>query len=430
MLLRSIIILLTLLLPCAVLADDRAIKRKPVANESRTALVIGNAAYADAPLANPVHDAEDMAAALRRSGFKVNLYLNSNRRQMKKAIQALGDQLRYGGVGLFYFAGHGIQVNGTNYLVPVGADVKTEADIEFEAVDANRVLAQMQTADNRLNMVFLDACRNNPYKRSFRSASNGLAAMDAPRGSLVSFATAPGNVAADGTGRNGIYTKHLLRQMAKKDLEIGRMMRQVRRGVQEDTREQQTPFELSSLTGDFYFYPSNAVGGAVPTPPVDVPLNGDEMWQAVRESDKPEELRLFLSEFPNSSHRGMANLRLIRLERVYDGSRFKQPSQASIPAEEKENKENKPQFSKQYFIVVSSVKEIESGRLKTRELLGKRFKAALFYSSSKYYAVTIGPFIDKQSAQQFKGYIVSSGIAPPDSYISTGGRFIEKIALD
>ena len=320
MLLRPFLILLALLLPCTTLADDRAIKRKPAATEGRTALVIGNAAYDDAPLANPVHDAEDMAAALKKSGFKVDLQLNSSQRQMERAIQKLGNRLRNGGVGLFYFAGHGIQVNGVNYLVPVDANITTEADVRFEAVDANRALAQMQEAGNRLNMVFLDACRNNPYKRSFRSASNGLAAMDAPRGTLVSFATAPGNVAADGTGRNGIYTKHLLRQMAKKDLEIGRMMRQVRRGVQEDTKERQTPFELSSLTGDFYFYKGTATNAAatvsttVSGTVIDGDTDAEDMWLAVRDTSNPAELRLFLTEYPNNSHRGLAKLRLARLE--------------------------------------------------------------------------------------------------------------------
>ena len=317
---RSLLILLFLFIPYTTLAeaDNRAIKRNSIAIESRTALVIGNGAYTDAPLANPVHDAEDMAAALKNSGFKVDLRLNIKRREMKNAIQDLGDNLRYGGVGLFYFAGHGIQVDGINYLLPVDANIRTEADVPYEAVNANRALTQMQKADNRLNMVFLDACRNNPYARSFRSASRGLAAMDAPRGSLVSFATAPGYVAADGEGRNGVYTKHLLRQMIKKNLELSRMMKKVRLGVQTDTGDKQTPFELSSLIGDFYFN-----GGS----PVQVQVadnkktavsgtTGDAvMWQAVKDSTAPYELRLFLAEYPDSRYRGLAKLRIARLER-------------------------------------------------------------------------------------------------------------------
>ena len=316
--LRLLLILLVLLLPCYSMADDRSIKRKPVTTEGRTALVIGNASYIDAPLANPVHDAEDMAVALKKSGFKVDLHLNSNQRQMESAIQDLGDRLRQGGVGLFYFAGHGIQVKGVNYLIPVNANIKTEADVRYEAVNAGRALSQMQEAGNRLNMVFLDACRNNPYARSFRSADSGLAAMDAPSGSLVSFATAPGNVAADGTGRNGIYTKHLLRQMKVKDLELGRMMKQVRRGVQTDTGKQQMPFELSSLFCVFYFIvgsDADAKATAATTVVASVDNGADAMWLAVENTNEPEELRLFLAEYPDSRHRGVAKLRLSRLER-------------------------------------------------------------------------------------------------------------------
>jgi hypothetical protein len=306
MFLRLSLLLLSMVLVGTCLADNRSIKTTAAVIEQRTALVIGNSTYRNAPLLNPVHDAEDMAALLKKSGFDVDLRLNVTRRQMKKSIQALGDRLRHGGIGLFYFAGHGVQVNGINYLIPIHADIKTEADVPYEAVDANRVLSQMQQAGNRLNMVFLDACRNNPFARSFRSAGRGLAPMDAPRGSLVSFATAPGHVAADGNGRNGIYTRHLLKQMAKKNLELSRMMKQVRLGVRSDTRGQQTPFELSSLTGDFYFQGKE---------PAVAEKSGDEvLWQAVKDSKKAYELRLFLTEYPDSRYKGLAKLRLARLE--------------------------------------------------------------------------------------------------------------------
>jgi len=148
-----------------------------------------------------------------------------------------------------------MQVGGVNYLIPVGARIGAEDEVKYQAVDANLVLSKMQTAGNDLNLVFLDACRNNPFKRSFRSAKSGLASMDAPNGTLVSFATAPDNVAADGTGRNGTFTKHLLHQIQQPGLEVGMMMRRVRAGVQHETGGKQTPWELSSLTGVFYFTP-------------------------------------------------------------------------------------------------------------------------------------------------------------------------------
>lgn len=227
------------------------------ARNQRTALVIGNSNYKTGPLKNPINDANDMARLLEDLGFRVTQKVNASRRQMEQAIQDLGGKLKDGGIGLFYFAGHGIQVQGFNYLIPVGASIETENDVPYEAVNANRVLGKMKDAGNSLNIVFLDACRNNPFARQFRSQQQGLAPMDAPTGSLVVFATAPGDVAVDGVDeQNGTFTKHLLKQM-REPLEIGMMMRKVRAGVQKDTNGRQTPYEMSSLTGCFYFTKEN-----------------------------------------------------------------------------------------------------------------------------------------------------------------------------
>ena len=165
--------------------------------EPRVALVIGNSAYKDSPLVNPVNDATDMAKALVDVGFRVTLKQNANTRDMRNAIRAFGNDLRRAQVGLFYFAGHGIQVKGSNYLVPVGADIQNEADAEDLSIDAGYVLRTMEESQVKVSIVVLDACRNNPFARSFRSASRGLAQMTAATGSLVAFSTAPGSVAAD-----------------------------------------------------------------------------------------------------------------------------------------------------------------------------------------------------------------------------------------
>lgn len=156
---------------------------------------------------NPANDATDMASALRKLGFSVTLKTDVNQRAMEESIRAFGTTLRSGGVGLFYYAGHGIQFRGTNYLIPVHAEIKSEADVKYRSVDAGYVLAQMEDAGNNLNIIILDACRNNPFARLFRSAEKGLAKMDAPTGSILAYATAPGSVAADGSGRNGLYIK-------------------------------------------------------------------------------------------------------------------------------------------------------------------------------------------------------------------------------
>jgi len=223
------------------------------AQDQRTALVIGNGAYKSSPLRNPVNDATDIANALRNLGFSVILKTNANQRTMEDSIRDFGKKLRSGGVGLFYFAGHGMQVKGNNYLLPVGTVIETESDVKYEAVDAGRVLGKMEDAGNDLNIVILDACRNNPFARAFRSSGKGLARMDAPKGSLITYATAPGSVAADGEGRNGIYTKYLLKYMSSPNLKVEEVLKQVRVNVINETNEKQIPWESSSLTGEFYF---------------------------------------------------------------------------------------------------------------------------------------------------------------------------------
>ncbi len=223
------------------------------APDRRTALVIGNGAYKSSPLRNPVNDATDIANAIRNLGFSVILKTNANQRTMEDSIRDFGKKLRLGGVGLFYFAGHGLQVEGRNYLIPINANIETESDVRYEAVDAGRVLGKMEDAGNNLNLVILDACRDNPFARSFRTSSQGLAQMDAPKGSLIAYATAPGSVAADGEGRNGIYTKYLLKYISNPNLKVEEVLKQVRLGVINETDEKQIPWESSSLTGDFYF---------------------------------------------------------------------------------------------------------------------------------------------------------------------------------
>lgn len=235
--------------------------------ETRIALVIGNGAYKAAPLRNPAKDARDMAALLTGLGFSVTLKMDAGQKDMEEAVRQFGLDLRQGGVGLFYFAGHGLQVQGSNYLVPVDAKIQTESDVRFECVDAGRVLGKMEDAGNALNIVILDACRNNPFSRGFRSADRGLAEMRAPTGSIIAYATAPGSVASDGSGENGVYTKHLLSAMRTPDLAITDVFMRVRMGVVSETGKKQVPWESSSLTGYFYLTGEGKGGAAAaPTP--------------------------------------------------------------------------------------------------------------------------------------------------------------------
>lgn len=255
-----------------VSAQSRRLERENKTNtnqtESRTALVIGNGTYRDSPLRNPINDAADMSATLKTLGFEVLSYTNLDQNSMKRAIREFGAKLQAkGGVGLYYYAGHGVQVKGKNYLIPVGAQVNTEEEIEYESVEVGLLLAQMESAGNNMNIVILDACRNNPFARSFRSADKGLASIDAPSGTLIAYATAPGSVASDGESRNGIYTQELLKHIQSADLTIEDVFKRVRADVRQKTQGKQTPWESSSLINDFYFSSS---GKIKPVPPPNI----------------------------------------------------------------------------------------------------------------------------------------------------------------
>ena len=266
---RAAALCAAVLLPLASnAADDRNLAvAKPAAaahtKEQRVALVIGNSTYKSAPLKNPANDAADIAKALRGLGFQVTLKQNQSRESMAQAIREFGNQLKRGGTGLFYYAGHGMQVKGKNFLIPVDSDIQSEDEVPYRGIDANELLAKMESARNRVNLVILDACRNNPFARSFRSSSQGLAQMDAPVGTLVAFATAPGSVAADGMGRNGLYTQHLLASLNQPGLKIEDVFKRVRVGVRQGSRGKQIPWENTSLEGDFYFKPGKP--GEAPT---------------------------------------------------------------------------------------------------------------------------------------------------------------------
>jgi WD40 repeat protein len=229
----------------------------PLRPEQRLALVIGNSGYKTGPLTNPVNDARAMAVRLQQLGFSVVKKENASREEMMAAVRDFGAPLANGGVGLFYYAGHGVQSKGANYLVPVDADIRNEDELSTRAYNANEVLEKMDSAKNRINVVILDACRDNPFARSFRSGSRGLAGMDqAPSGTLVAYATSPGSTASDGLGANGLYTEQLLQAMNEPGVKLEEVFKRVRVGVKERSEGKQLPWEMSSVTGDFYFNPT------------------------------------------------------------------------------------------------------------------------------------------------------------------------------
>lgn len=278
----------------------------------RVALVIGNAAYREAPLLNPANDARAIAAVLREAGFTVLLHTDLDQRGLTAAVREFGERLRKGGVGLFYFAGHGMQIKGRNYLVPVGADIQREDEVAYAALDAQAVLDKMESAGNGTNLMILDACRNNPFARSFRSAAQGLAPMEAPVGTLVAFATAPGAVASDGTGSNGLYTQHLLSAMRRPGAKVEDVFKQVRAAVRRESQGKQIPWEATSLEGDLYIVAPPPETPPAPPPDANQALEAS-LWNLVRDSNDPLELRAFVTRFPQGRYAAPARARLAAL---------------------------------------------------------------------------------------------------------------------
>ena len=261
-----------------------------------------------------------MAATLRVLGFEVFEYKDINQRQMKRAIVDFGRALERAGkdaVGLFYYAGHGVQVGGENYLIPVGSNIRDELDVDIEGVRASIVLAALERAGNALNMVVLDACRNNPFQSGSRAARSGLARMDAPSGTLVAYSTAPGRVAEDGRGRNSPYTQALARAMQAPGEKVEEVFKTVRISVMERTNRRQVPWEASSLTGDFYFVQPEVADQTQPLPgkiPAPQPQSNQaveiEYWKSIANSDNPDLYRSYLSAFPNGLFATIAEERL------------------------------------------------------------------------------------------------------------------------
>jgi TonB family protein len=313
-----------------------------ITSAKRIALVIGNGAYTTAPaLKNPPNDARDMAANLKTLGFDVSSGVNLSQREMKRLIREFGQKLKSGGNGLFYFAGHGVQARGRNYIIPVDADIQSEADVEDSGVDVGLVLNYMDDAQNGLNIVILDACRNNPFARSFRSTAEGLAQVDAPTGTLIAYATAPGRVAADGAGENGLYTSELLKAMRMPGLTATDMFMQVRREVMKRTGNKQVPWEASSLVGSFYFSaPLNSkerlpTGGTTGT--VDPAAFELSYWESIKNSTDPEDFKAYLEKYPSGQFAALAKNKIRILptstkdaETDAGGSQNSQPQSSAV----------------------------------------------------------------------------------------------------
>ena len=302
----------------AALATFSAAAQAPP--DVRVALVIGNAEYAgNAALANPANDARAMASTLKQLGFTVVELRNGGKTAMNEALAKVRDALKgKQGVGMLYYAGHGLQLDWRNYMVPVDAKMTSAADVPTQAIDVNTVLEAFKGAGNRMNILVLDACRDNPFASA--GSGKGLAQVDAPPGTFLAYATAPGNVAEDGDAKagNGLYTQYLLQELKKPSARIEDVFKRVRLNVRQQSQGRQIPWESTSLEDDFYF---NA-GLKVKTAGFEGKLAEDEFvaekqaWEKIKDSTNADDFYAFLQKHPSGFISEQAQFRLAQLHKA------------------------------------------------------------------------------------------------------------------
>jgi len=328
---RSIWLLLPLLAAAILFASAAS---ATTGAQRRVALVIGNSAYQFAPhLPNPTNDAEAMAASLQKLGFEVTKGIDLDRTETELIIREFSKSLPGADVALLFYAGHGIQYEGNNYLIPVDAQLNDETDLNFEGTQLKLIIGMMER-EPRVNLVFLDACRDNPFSQqlarsmgSTRSTSigRGLAVIEAPAGSLVVYATDPDQVALDGDGSHSPFTAALLAHIDTPGQSVSDMMIEVRNDVLSATQNKQRPHEDNTLTSKFYFAPTVEVADATTGPapssgttaaaPVVQPVDKEVVfWQSIQNSNSPAQFQAYLDQYPNGTFAALARARIEELK--------------------------------------------------------------------------------------------------------------------
>jgi outer membrane protein assembly factor BamD (BamD/ComL family) len=322
---------LRLLLICAVCAcgiacaaDNRNLNAQAGTGAKRVALVIGNGGYQHPDilpkLSNPTHDAEDIAKALRGFGFEVIEKKDQSLEGMNNAIAEFSRKIGNSEAALFYFAGHGLQVKGQNYLVPVDANIETEARVQYVSVNVNQILDEMDSAKSRVNIVMLDACRNNPISGKFRSgATRGLAPITSqPKGTVIVYATDPGNVAADGEGRNGLFTAGLLTAFKGSDLSLAGVLTRASEEVERGSDQKQTPYINGPATLQKNFQFGQGVQVASLTPQFSGARTSaqieDELWDAIKDGEKASVFEEYLKQYPKGRYLAQARIKIAKLK--------------------------------------------------------------------------------------------------------------------
>lgn len=289
--------------------DDNAI------NATRIALIIGNSDYRESPLINPVNDANSIAQTLTELGFQCQLVTNAKLEEMVTAVKVHAESLaKLNAVGLFYYAGHGAQLAWRNYLVPVNASISSLEDLPRQTMELNAVLASIKKANNPMNVIILDACRDNPFGTRVPLEQKGLSQFDAPTGSLLSYATAPGNTASDGAGVNGLFTEILLKEIRVPDAKLEDVFKRVRLQVRAKSNGQQIPWESTSLEQDFYFKrTSESLVKLSDEQKAALLAKEMRLWSAVKESGAAELFTTYLTLYPNGNFAQLAQVQLDRL---------------------------------------------------------------------------------------------------------------------
>jgi uncharacterized caspase-like protein len=291
------------------------------AQAKNVALVIGNGAYRNAVgLLNPANDASDIAGSLERLGFTVTRLQDADYDQMRRALLEFGRAARGSEVAIVYYAGHGIEVGGENWLLPIDAELRSDTDVDHESIGLKGVMLTVESA-SRLGLVILDACRNNPFAAMMklssrtRSVARGLAQVEPTGNVLVAFAAWGGTVASDGSGRNSPFTSALLRHIETPGLEINFLFRNVRDDVIRMTRGEQQPFVYGSLSSAAFYLRPEALRPAIAPPEASAPAYELAYWNSIKDSTNVLELEAYLKAYPNGTFVALAKLRIAELQR-------------------------------------------------------------------------------------------------------------------
>lgn len=300
----------------AAVSDSQNQYQQPpaISHEKRIALVIGNAAYTSNPLPNPVNDARAISKHLRTLGFDVIQRENLKTREIGAVYREFRSKIQPGATALFFYAGHGVQFKGQNYFPAVDSDISSEEDVPLQSLNLGQILDNMEEARAGVSLVFLDACRDNPFARRFRSAARGLVKVEAASGTLIHYATKPGSVAADGEGQNGTYTEALLAQLHEPGIPVELMLKKVTNRVVAKTKGKQEPWVEGSLRGEFYFILQgpNTVTVQAPADPE------AEAWSAAQGIGSSAAYETYLDNYPKGRYAVAAKIRLADLKKNDD----------------------------------------------------------------------------------------------------------------